>query len=108
VALRTKNLLDEVDMFRKKNEYPEHLSGWECQRVAIARALIHEPHTLLADEPTGNLDQKNVVMVIEFLKKMHAAGTTIVFATHDRDLFSLVPWSRIIDIDLLHQTPISS
>jgi cell division transport system ATP-binding protein len=91
VTRRTKELLDEVDMLRKKDEYPEHLSGGECQRVAIARALIHEPHTLLADEPTGNLDQKNVVMVMDFLKKMHAVGTTIVFATHDRDLISLVP-----------------
>lgn len=90
VTRRTKELLDEVDMLRKKDAYPEHLSGGECQRVAIARALIHEPHTLLADEPTGNLDQKNVIMVMDFLKKMHAAGTTIVFATHDRDLISLV------------------
>lgn len=47
--------------------------------------------TLLADEPTGNLDQKNVIMIMDFLKKIHATGTTIVFATHDRDLFDFVP-----------------
>ena len=60
--------------------------------------------TLLADEPTGNLDQKNVIMIMDFLRKIHTQGTTIVFATHDRDLFELVPGSRIIDIDTLHST----
>ena len=60
--------------------------------------------TLLADEPTGNLDQKNVIMIMDFLRKIHTQGTTIVFATHDRDLFELVPGSSIIDIDTLHST----
>jgi cell division transport system ATP-binding protein len=104
---RTRELLMEVGMFHKKDEYPEHLSWGECQRVGIARALIHEPHTLFADEPTGNLDQKNVIMILDFLKKIHATWTTIVFATHDRDLFDLVPESRVIDIDLLHVPPTS-
>lgn len=95
----TRELLTEVGMYDKKNVYPDHLSGGECQRVAIARALIHEPDMILADEPTGNLDQKNVVIFLDFMKKIHAAGTTIVFATHDRDLMHLVPGSREIDID---------
>jgi cell division transport system ATP-binding protein len=107
ITRRTRELLTEVGMFHKKDEYPEHLSGGESQRVAIARALIHEPDTIFADEPTGNLDQKNVIMILDFLKKIHATGTTIVFATHDRDLFDLVPGSRVIDIDLLHSTPTS-
>ena len=99
IIRRTRELLTEVGMYDKKNAYPEHLSGGECQRVAIARALIHEPDTLLADEPTGNLDQKNVDIVLDFMKKIHAAGTTIVFATHDRDLIHLIPGAREIDID---------
>ncbi|MCB9807008.1 ATP-binding cassette domain-containing protein [Candidatus Peribacteria bacterium] len=107
IMRRTKELLSEVNMLHKKDEYPSDLSGGESQRVAIARALIHEPHTILADEPTGHLDQKNTVMIMDFLKKIHASGTTIIFATHDRDLFDLVPSSRVIDIDLLHHIPIS-
>lgn len=107
IAQRTRELLTEVDMFHKRDQYPEHLSGGESQRVAIARALIHEPETILADEPTGNLDQKNVILIIEMLKKIHAQGTTIVFATHDWDLFDLVPGSRVIDLDLLNPVPTS-
>ncbi len=102
IMRRTQELLTEVHMFHKKDEYPDNLSWGESQRVAIARALIHEPQTIFADEPTGNLDQKNVLVILEFLKKIHSQGTTIVFATHDRDLFALVPWSRVIDIDILH------
>jgi cell division transport system ATP-binding protein len=105
VERRTRELLKEVDMFHKKDQYPAHLSWWEAQRVGIARALIHEPHILFADEPTGNLDQKNVVIIMDYLKKLHAEGMTIVFATHDRDLLKLAPQSRIIDIDLLHSPP---
>jgi cell division transport system ATP-binding protein len=99
IIRRTRELLTEVGMYDKRDIYPEHLSGGECQRVAIARALIHEPQTILADEPTGNLDQKNVDTVLDFMKKIHAAGTTIVFATHDRDLIHLIPGAREIDID---------
>lgn len=99
ITRRTRELLTEVGMYDKRDTYPEHLSWGECQRVAIARALIHEPHTLLADEPTGNLDQKNVMIILDFMKKIHALGTTIVFATHDRDLVHLIPGSREIDID---------
>ena len=86
-------------MYDKRDTYPEHLSGGECQRVAIARALIHEPHTLLADEPTGNLDKKNTEMIISLLSKMHTSGTTIIFATHDRNLIHEVPRAREIDIE---------
>lgn len=108
IARRTRELLTEVGMFHKKEAYPATLSGGESQRVAIARALIHEPGTILADEPTGNLDQANAFMIMDFLRKIHAEGTTIVFATHDRSLFDLIPESHIIDLDLWHQNPISS
>lgn len=99
ITRRTRELLTEVGMYDKRDIYPEHLSGGECQRVAIARALIHEPQTLLADEPTGNLDQKNVDTILDLMRKIHAAGTTVVFATHDRDLVHSVPGAREIDID---------
>ncbi|MBP6921710.1 ABC transporter ATP-binding protein [Candidatus Gracilibacteria bacterium] len=105
IQRRTRELLTEVGMYDKKDVYPTQLSGGECQRVAIARALIHEPHTLIADEPTGNLDQKNMETILDIMKRIHAEGTTIVFATHDRDLVHLVPGSREIDIDTFHQTP---
>lgn len=91
IQRRTRELLTEVGMYDKKDVYPTQLSGGECQRVAIARALIYEPHTLIADEPTGNLDQKNMETILDIMKRIHAEGTTIVFATHDRDLVHLVP-----------------
>lgn len=91
-----------VDMLHKKDSYPDHLSGGESQRVALARALIHEPTTILADEPTGSLDQKNTMIVMGLLEKFHQIGTTIIFATHDRDLFPLIPYAKVIDLDELH------
>lgn len=104
ILQRTRELLVEVDMYDKKDVYPSQLSAGESQRVAIARALIHEPSLILADEPTGSLDQKNTLAIMKLLKKIHALGTTIVFATHDRELLSFVPESRNIDIDTLHAT----
>lgn len=61
----------------------EELSGGEQQRVAIARALIHDPQTIIADEPTGNLDPENALDVMSLLEELHRQGKTLIVATHD-------------------------
>lgn len=78
-----------VDMFDKKDENCSHLSGGEKQRVAIARAFINDPEILLADEPTGALDSKNSIKVMELLKYFNEEmNTTVVLVTHDEQMAS--------------------
>jgi len=83
VKRRTLALLSQVDLLHKRDERPTSLSGGEQQRVAIARALINEPHVLLADEPTANLDRESTERVMEILAQVNAQGTSILMATHD-------------------------
>ncbi len=77
------NALEKVDMIHRKNHLPNQLSGGQQQRVAVARALAGSPQILLADEPTGNLDSKNGKMVMDMLKNLNEAGSTICMVTHD-------------------------
>lgn len=98
IKQRVPELLAYVGLEDKKDTFPKHLSGGEAQRVAIARALIHNPQMILADEPTGNLDHKNVMNIIDLLKTIHAKGTTVIFATHDLELLNLVPGAKVLDI----------
>ena len=77
------SLLDELGLSDKTYERPHELSGGEQQRVAIARALAGRPEVILADEPTSNLDDAAAVELIAVLKKTHAAGTTLIFSSHD-------------------------
>lgn len=80
---RVTDLLDLVQLTDKAYFFPAELSGGESQRVGIARALATAPTVLLADEPTGNLDPENTVMIARLFNKIHELGTTIFFATHD-------------------------
>ena len=83
------NVLKKVGLGSRLNHIPAHLSGGEKQRVAIARALINEPKIILADEPTGNLDQKNGEVVLDLIKTLHREGHTIVLVTHNPDIGKL-------------------
>lgn len=83
---RAKYLLEEMGLSDKLKSYPSQLSGGEKQRVAIARAISNKPKFILADEPTGSLDQANGLNVMEILKKLNEDGTTIIMVTHDNNL----------------------
>lgn len=75
--------LEQVGLGHRLHHLPAHLSGGEQQRVCIARALINQPKILLADEPTGNLDQKNSKLILDLFRELHDKGHTIVMVTHD-------------------------
>jgi putative ABC transport system ATP-binding protein len=83
---RARDLLAYVGLAGRKDHRPAQLSGGEQQRVAIARALANQPRLLLADEPTGELDAKTGVEMIELFARVNRDGTTIVVVTHDEDL----------------------
>lgn len=86
IARRVDEVLDLVGLTFKKSSLPEELSGGEQQRVAIARSLIHHPGILIADEPTGNLDEHLSFEILKLLEAVNAQGTTVFLATHDADL----------------------
>ncbi|MEK4027790.1 MULTISPECIES: ABC transporter ATP-binding protein [Bacillaceae] len=79
-------MLDAVGLLHKKNQKPNRLSGGEKQRVAIARALVNEPGLILADEPTGSLDEETTDEVLQLMEHVHKDGATIVMITHDLEV----------------------
>ena len=79
-------MLSMVGIAAKYRSYPRQLSGGEQQRVAIARALINEPKILLADEPTGNLDNHNAWEIMKLLEEINSRGTTVVVVTHNLEI----------------------
>jgi putative ABC transport system ATP-binding protein len=91
-ARRAEELLNEMGLEHRLNQYPNELSAGERQRVAIARALANDPSILLADEPTGNLDSVNSAHVMEILTGIHRQrGMTLVVVTHEREIASAAP-----------------
>src|SRR5438045_8522110 len=97
IPARVMRVLTQVGLAAKAQAYPRELSGGEQQRVAIARALVNEPSVLLADEPTGNLDERATRGVFQLLRDINASGTAVVMATHDLDLVSQAPY-RVIEL----------
>ncbi len=87
---RTFQVLKWVGLQHRMNAYPRELSGGEQQRIAIARAVINEPALLLADEPTGNLDPDLSLEIMNLFREINARGTTVLIATHDRELIRRV------------------
>lgn len=95
---RAFQVLKWVGLQHRMNAYPKDLSGGEQQRIAIARALVNDPAVLIADEPTGNLDPDLSLEIMNLLREINAGGTTVLVATHDRELIRLVG-RRTITLD---------
>jgi cell division transport system ATP-binding protein len=91
-------ILEIVGLGDRQNKFPHELSGGEQQRVAMARALIHKPLVIIADEPTGNLDPVSSLEIMQLLLKINKLGTTVVLASHDRDIINKAA-KRVITLE---------
>jgi len=92
------SILEMVGLEDRAKAFPNEMSGGERQRIAIARSLVHKPVLLLADEPTGNLDSINAWDIVQLLLKINKAGTTVMLATHAKDLVNSIK-KRVITIE---------
>lgn len=97
ISPKSVRVLAQVGLAARARSYPRELSGGEQQRVAIARALVNDPPVLLADEPTGNLDERASRGVFQLLRDINAAGTAVVMATHDLNLVRQTNY-RVIEL----------
>ncbi|MDD4351997.1 MAG: cell division ATP-binding protein FtsE [Candidatus Gracilibacteria bacterium] len=86
IEKKVPEVLKLVGLAKISHKFPDQISGGEAQRVAIARAVVHDPEVLIADEPTGNLDQENTADILNLLKTINERGTTVILATHDQQI----------------------
>jgi cell division transport system ATP-binding protein len=98
IAPKVARLLTQVGLSPKARALPDELSGGEQQRVAIARALANDPLVLLADEPTGNLDEWSTRGIFQLFQEINATGMTVLMATHDLDLVRAHPHYRVLEL----------
>ena len=98
IRKRVLEVLDLVGLKNKVRQYPDQLSGGEQQRVVIARAIVNKPKLLICDEPTGNLDPDTSMEIMKVLEQINAMGTTIIMATHDRDIVDRMK-KRVVILD---------
>lgn len=98
IRRRVPIILSMVDLSKKANSFPDQLSGGEQQRVSIARAIINNPPVLIADEPTGNLDPETAWEIMKVLTDINNRGTTVVMATHARDIVNLMK-KRVVALE---------
>ncbi|MBL7156182.1 MAG: cell division ATP-binding protein FtsE [Candidatus Pacebacteria bacterium] len=96
IQLNVPKVLEIVGLENKMQNFPKELSSGQLQRAAIARALIHRPLVILADEPTGNLDPHNTSEIIGLLQKINEFGTTVILATHNRDVIKKLKKRTIV------------
>ena len=82
-------IAEELEIEKHLMKYPNELSGGEAQRAAIARAVIHKPQLILADEPTGALDEETGIMIMDIFKKLHRQGNTLIIVTHDPNVAAM-------------------
>jgi cell division transport system ATP-binding protein len=99
IRVKVGRLLSQVGLAAKSEALPAEMSGGEQQRIAVARALAHDPLVLLADEPTGNLDERATRGIFELFRDLNAAGTAVLLATHDLELVRAHPKIRVIELD---------
>ena len=98
IAEKVPEILDIVGMGSKAEKYPRQLSGGEQQKISIARALVHNPHVILADEPSGNLDPISTWEIMQLLLKINSLGTTVLLATHNKETVDKLR-KRVIGIE---------
>jgi cell division transport system ATP-binding protein len=99
IRSKVSRLLAHVGLAAKSEAYPEELSGGEKQRVAVARALANDPGLLLADEPTGNLDERATRGIHDLFRDINAAGTAVIIATHDAQVLKRGAGVRVLELE---------
>ncbi|MEO5904268.1 MAG: cell division ATP-binding protein FtsE [Gemmatimonadaceae bacterium] len=99
IPQRVTRVLTQVGLASKASQLPRQLSGGEQQRVAIARALVNDPYFILADEPTGNLDERATRGIFQLLRDINATGTSVIMATHDLEIVRKADEARTIELN---------